>query len=251
MRTGWRSNRGVLGEPASAAGFRGQLRAKTPGPRSPRQRRRRPGDLPRASPEMNHRVRGDPVVGPLPGAVDYQALTKVPGNSEPSGISRERVSRNYPSSPPEAPSLHGRTQNQVRYSESKFWSQKRQIQTRICLFLLSDSNESTHRLQSFRLATRGAPEQEVPRGRLPVRKGAKQEREIGFALHFVDHDGSRQALQGRLRFFKSGQTPRVVEIEDKLRLQKSGQCRLPTLARAEERRDGRAAKPGLKDLQLS
>ena len=66
---------------------------------------------------------------------------------------------------------------------------------------------------------RGTPEQQVSGGRLAVRKDAEERKEIGLALHLVDHDGAVQALQGGLRLVQAGEAPRVLEVEEVLRLQ--------------------------------
>ena len=66
---------------------------------------------------------------------------------------------------------------------------------------------------------RGAAEQQVSGGRLAIRKDAEQWKEIRLALHFVEHDGAIQALQGSLRLVQPGEAPRVFEVEEMLRLQ--------------------------------
>ena len=66
---------------------------------------------------------------------------------------------------------------------------------------------------------RGAAEQQVSSRLLAVRKDAEQRKEIRLALHFVDHDGAGQTLQGSLRFVQPGQAPRIFEVEEMLGLQ--------------------------------
>ena len=66
---------------------------------------------------------------------------------------------------------------------------------------------------------RGAAEQQVSNSLLAVRKDAEQWKEIRFALHFVDHDGAGQTLQGSLRFVQSDQAPRILKVEEMLSLE--------------------------------
>ena len=66
---------------------------------------------------------------------------------------------------------------------------------------------------------RGAAEQQVSNSLLVVRKDAEQWKEIRFALHFVDHDGAGQTLQGSLRFVQSGEASRIFKVEEMLGLE--------------------------------
>ena len=97
---------------------------------------------------------------------------------------------------------------------------------------------------------RGAAEQQVSRGLLAIRKDAEKWKEIRLALHFVDHDGAGQALQGSLRFVQSGQASRIFEVEEMLGLQGLSQRGLATLPGTEECRDGRTVELGSNNLQL-
>ncbi len=66
---------------------------------------------------------------------------------------------------------------------------------------------------------RGAADQQITRGSLPVREDAEQWKEFRLALHLVDHDRAGQGLQRGLRFVEPGQVPRVFEVKEMLGLQ--------------------------------